>query len=202
MKTALIFLLELLAIPATGLVSQPLVAEKDISFDCRIEPEPKLGEEFTVTISFTFNEKTYYDRQAGGKAVATIGTFWPQQYVSGDTMIEGYFDKGETYLLSATYRAVKSGVCYISGTVITHEVDAFGQPFWKSYTNTSLSCAEYYLKDDKPGGSEKAPDTNGGYDIFNPSDDDSTMLKPLLPGTAEPPAERTDSTCDTGHNIR
>jgi hypothetical protein len=202
MKIAVMFLLGLLVLSVMASASQPIVASKDISFDCAVEPEPRLGEKFTVTASFTFNEKTYYNREAGDKAVAIITIFWPQEYVSGDTIIEGYFDKGETFTLSATYRAVKNGICLIGGKVMTHEVDAFGQPDAKSYTNTSLDCAEYYLKDDKSNDSAEAPGRKTAYSISNPEDNDTQFPKPTYPGLIKGPDDRTDATCDSLHRYK
>jgi len=140
----MIFLLGL-AIVANASFSIPT---RDIDFECTVDPEPKIGEIFTVSATFTINEDIYYLDEDYSRAEAKLGMFFHQEYISGDTILIGRLVKGVPYTLTAQYKTVKTARLYIGLTVITHEeADEFGNRKLNGYTKTKKRCGMYNVVD-------------------------------------------------------
>ncbi len=178
----LILIAAILLLAGLSFGSGITISEKNIDYSYQIEPEPELGKEFTVTVSFSFNEKTQYIDNDNAGATARIVVFWAQEYISGDTLITGKLDMGETYTLSATYKVIRSGTCYINLNVITiGEADPNGQELKNSYTNTSLFCEEYYIKPENLKENTLVLDSSTGLKITSQAGMDSEDIpKPSI----------------------
>lgn len=120
------------------------IPTRDIDFECTVDPEPEIGEIFTVSATFTINEDIYYLEEDYSYTEARLGMFFHQEYISGDTILIGRLAKGVSYTLTAQFKTVKTGRLYIGLTVITHEeADEFGNRKLNGYAKTSKECAMY-----------------------------------------------------------
>ncbi len=162
--------------PLLGFGTSITIPQKDITFDCRVEPEPELGKEFTVTVTFSLNEATEYYDNPNAKAVATIGMLFPQEYITGDTMIAGKYSAGERHTLSATYIAIRPGICLIDVNVnikgekkpcekdyMGHCIDGYRE----IYSSSTLYCGEYYISPAVPIHKDTILDSAIGLKISN-----------------------------------
>ncbi len=172
------------------------VPQKDISFNYQINPEPKLGEIFNVAISFVINEKTEYSDNPNAGAIARMSLLFPQEYVSGDTILTGKLQAGITYELSASFRANRPGLCQIGITVITagEKIPCTPSklfPCQNGYrglsTNTCYICAEYFIE------SPDSDKVNWEYDTINgaifsiiSTSDSGLIPRPMVQGPILP----------------
>jgi hypothetical protein len=152
--------------PLSGSATPPTIPKKDITFNCSVEPEPELGKEFTVTATFSLNEETYYMESPEGTAVARLGVMPRQEFISGDTILTGKFKKGESYSLTATYKAATRGKTHIGLSIKTiGEADKDGKEKIGGYTFSSLRCGFYDIGMDQPVGKEIFYDSATGVKI-------------------------------------
>ncbi len=172
------------------------VPQKDISFNYQIDPEPKWGEIFNVTITFTINEKTEYLDNPNAGAIARMSLLFPQEYISGDTILTGKLQAEVTYELSANFRANRPGICQVGITVITsgEKVPCIPSklfPCQNSYreygTHTCFICAEYFIESPDSDKTKWEYDTSTGVKfqvITNP--DSAGIPKPKIKGVITP----------------
>ena len=181
MKYAVYLLLGVICLSGLPAVSDITVPQKDITADCRVEPEPELGKEFTVTITFTINEETYYMDHPKAGALARIGMFPKQEYLGGDTAIFDKIQAGQEMQLSATYRAVNPGKLGIGFRLYTYgEVDINNRPM--NNTITPKAYKSYFLPSPDSLPKTLVLDSAGKVIItVVAGDSDSTMPKPKVP---------------------
>jgi len=187
MKYAFYLLLGLIFLSGLRVESDIYVPQKDITADCRIEPEPELGKEFTVTITFTLNEETYYMDHPKAGALARIGMFPKQEYLGGDTAIFDKIPAGREMQLSATYRAVNPGKLSIGFRIFTYgEVDKNKKPI--NNTITPKAYKSYFLPYPDSLPKTLVLDSAGKVTITRfAGDSDSSIPKPLVPYEIELP---------------
>ncbi|GEM_PF-6929197 len=181
----------LLVTPAIGLGTMIAVPSKAIDFECSVAPAPEYGQYFTVSASFSLKDETYYMDHEGAGGRATLITFPKQQFIAGDTTLLGRFEKGITYTLSATYRAVNPGRFHVAMKLKTYdEADANGRAKAGGYTHTSCDCGYYVVQEGTPTPRSVILDSATGLRITMLAD----SLPPGVPKPAVPyPVELNDT---------
>ncbi|TET96354.1 MAG: hypothetical protein E3J26_01355 [Candidatus Zixiibacteriota bacterium] len=165
--------------------------QKDITFDCHVEPTPEFGKEFTVTVTFSLNEETRYVDNLRAGAEARIGMFPRQQFISGDTLITGRLSVGEMYTMTATYRAINRGEMHIGLNLkIRGEADSTGKEKLHGYTVTRRLCGFYRIGLDVPTVRETILDSATGLKIRLLPPGDPTVPRPKVPWPVSPPDEK------------